>query len=76
MLTERNKAIIESYRIKQSLRLVAQEFGVMKGSIQRVVKKHAPNLMREPAKTFKFERPKTRNRKRKFQERINLLTLE
>ena len=62
-MTERQAAIVESYREKQSLRLVAIEFGCKKPTIHSVIRRYAPHLMRKPGITYKWERAKTRNRK-------------
>lgn len=61
-MTERQAAIVESYRQKQSLRLVAVEFSMKKPTVHGVVRRFAPHLMRKPSITYKWERPKTRNR--------------
>ncbi len=62
-MTERQAAIVECYRQKQSLRLVALEFGCKKSTIHSVIKRYAPEIMRRRGITYKWERPKTRNRK-------------
>lgn len=61
-MTERQAAIVESYRHKQSLRLVALEFGSKKPTIHGIIRRFAPHLMRRPSITYKWERPKVRNR--------------
>ena len=62
-MTERQAAIVESYRKKQSLRLVALEFNSKKPTIHSIIKRFAPEIMRKSGITYKWERPKSRNRK-------------
>lgn len=63
-MTERQAAIVECYRQKQSLRLVALEFNSKKPTIHSIIKRFAPQIMRRSGVTYKWERPKYRNRKR------------
>lgn len=62
-MTERQAAIVECYRQKQSLRLVALEFNSKKPTIHSIIKRFAPQIMRRAGLTYKWERPKYRNRK-------------
>ncbi len=64
-MTERQAAIVQCYREKQSLRLVAIEFGVKKPTIHSIIKKFAPHIMRKRGITYKWERVTVRNRKKK-----------
>jgi len=64
-VTERQAAIVECYRQKQSLRLVAQEFGSKKPTIHGIIRRFAPHLMRKSGITYKWERPKRRNRRQR-----------
>jgi len=57
--------MIRAYAEKQSLRLVALQFGVSKSTIHKaIVRAGKTSILRRPWKTFKWERPKRRNRKR------------
>lgn len=62
-MTERQAAIVESYRQKQSLRLVAIAFDMKKPTVHSIVKRFAPEIMRKSGITYKWERPKHRARK-------------
>lgn len=63
-MTARQAAIVECYRQKQSLRLVALQFGMKKPTVHSVIKRFAPQIMRKSGITYKWERPETRNRRR------------
>jgi hypothetical protein len=64
-MTERQAAVVECCRQKQSLRLVAREFNSKKPTIHSVIKRFAPEIMRRPGITYKWERPQHRNRKKR-----------
>ncbi len=62
-MTRRQAAMVESYAGKQSLRLVAIEFGVSKPTVHKaIVRAGKAGILRRPWATFKWERPKRRNR--------------
>lgn len=63
-MTARQVAIVECYRQKQILRLVALQFGMKKPTIYSIIKRFAPHIMRKSGITYKWERPKTRNREK------------
>ena len=63
-MTEKQSAIVECYRQKQSLRLVAIQFEMKKPTVHSIVKRFAPEIMRKRSITYKWERSKYRNRKK------------
>ena len=63
-MTERQQSMVRAYEELQSLRLAAKRFGVSKSTIHMAIRRlGVTHILREPYKTFKFERPKHRNRK-------------
>lgn len=63
-MTPQEQQIIDLYQKRDSLQKVANELGIHKRQVQRVVKKLAPQLMREPGgKRYSWEKKIPRKKK-------------